>query len=200
MSIIAKLTAANAARWTRMSIKPASAAEFNSVAKRLCASKERYQHIADATGVPWFIVAVIHERESSGNFTEQLGQGDPLGHVSIHAPKGRGPFFNHPDDLPGQDAFYRAALDALIDCPPHAARNKDWSAGGSLTQLEQYNGLGYAERGISSPYIWSGTNQYVSGKYVSDGKFSATEVDEQLGCAGLLHAMMSFDNSIGFAS
>jgi hypothetical protein len=35
--------------------------------------------------------------------------------------------------------------------------------GGALTLLEQYNGLGYANRGLPSPYIWSGTDRYLKG-------------------------------------
>jgi hypothetical protein len=64
--------------------------------------------------------------------------------------------------------------------------------------LEQYNGLGYASRGRASPYIWSGTDQYVSGKYVRDGVYDASAVDQQLGCAGLLMAMMALDPTITF--
>jgi hypothetical protein len=60
----------------------------------------------------------IHEREASQRWDRQLGQGDPLNQVSTHTPKGRGPFFNHPTDPPGQDAFYRGAVDALTNCPP----------------------------------------------------------------------------------
>lgn len=64
--------------------------------------------------------------------------------------------------------------------------------------LEQYNGLGYASRGRASPYIWSGTDQYVSGKYVRDGVYDPSAVDQQLGCAGLLMAMMALDPTITF--
>jgi lysozyme family protein len=78
--------------------------------------------------------------------------------VSTHVPAGRGPFTSWED----------AAFDALAMCPPFASRNKDWSPGGALTMLERYNGLGYAAKGVPSPYIWSGTDQYVSGKYVAD--------------------------------
>jgi len=63
-------------------------------------------------------------------------------------------------------------------------RNKDWSIGGILTLLEQYNGLGYASRGCASPYIWSGTDQYVAGKYVADHVFDPSTVDRQIGAAG----------------
>jgi len=60
------------------------------------------------------------------------------------------------------------------------------------------NGLGYAARHLPSPYIWSGTDQYRSGKYVRDGVYDPSVVDSQLGCAGLLLSMMALDPSIDF--
>src|SRR6185369_1832675 len=62
----------------------------------------------------------------------------------------------------------------------------------ALTMLEKYNGLGYAAKGVPSPYIWAGTNQYQSGKYVRDHVYDPNAVDTQLGCAGLLIAMNAF--------
>jgi lysozyme family protein len=141
------------------------------------------------TGVPWAFIAVAHERECSQNWTGSLAQGDRWNKVLVHVPAGRGPFKSWED----------AAIDALVNCAPHAARNKDWSIGGTLTMLEQYNGLGYAARGRPSPYIWSGTDQYVSGKYVRDGVYDPRAVDSQLGCAGLLMAMTALDPTIQFA-
>ena len=73
------------------------------------------------------------------------------------------------------------------------ARNTDWSIGWALTKLEEYNGLGYAARGLPSPYLWSGTDQYKSGKYVRDGVYDPNAVDSQFGCAGLLKAMAGLD-------
>lgn len=183
------LTAANANRWDRAKVKAASKASFASVAKKLVAAKDRYQDIEALTGVPWFIIAVIHQRESSQRWDRSIAQGDPWNKKSTHVPKGRGPF----------KSFEDAAVDALKNCAPYAARWKDWSPGGAMTLLEHYNGLGYANRGLPSPYIWSGTDQYVKGKYVADGKFSATAVDKQLGCAGLILAMQDLDASISFA-
>lgn len=174
----------NAARWARA--KLTRGAEFKPVAKRLVAAKERYMAVSDQTGVPWFFIAVTHQRESAQRWDRSLAQGDPWNKKSVHVPKGRGPFAS----------WEEAAVDALVVCPPKAASNKDWSIGGLLTMLEQYNGLGYANKGIPSPYIWSGTDQYQRGKYIADGKFSATTVDKQLGCAGLLLAMREIDPSI----
>ena len=67
---------------------------------------------------------------------------------------------------------------------------------GCSRKLEEYNGLGYASRGVPSPYVWSGTDRYRSGKYVRDGVYDPNTVDSQLGCAGLLIAMMALDLSI----
>lgn len=183
----APLRAANVARWGKA--KLTRGPEFVPVAKRLVAAKARYQAVEARTGVPWVFIAVTHERESSQNWNKSLAQGDPWNRVSTHVPAGRGPFQSWED----------AAYDALVNCGPYAARNKDWSIGGLLTKLEEYNGLGYYRRGIPSPYIWSGTDQYRSGKYVADGVFDPNVVDRQLGCAGLILEMMQLDPSIKFA-
>lgn len=183
---LAKLKEANVRRWN--AAKLTRGPEFIPVAKRLVAAKERYKTVERATGVPWPFIAVTHQRESSQNWERSLAQGDPWNRVSIHVPAGRGPF----------GSWEAAAIDALVNCGPYAARNKDWSIGGLLALLERYNGVGYFNRGIPSPYIWSGTDQYSRGKYVRDGVFDPNEVDKQLGCAGLILAMMQLDASIKF--
>jgi lysozyme family protein len=178
------LKAANAKRWADAKLTR----NFAAVGKSLVAAKPRYQTVEAKTGVPWFVIAVIHQRESDQNWFASLAQGDPWNRVSVHVPAGRGPFKSWED----------AAIDALVDCAPYVARNEDWSIGGTLTKLEEYNGLGYASRGVPSPYLWSGTDQYKSGKYVRDGVYDPSVVDSQLGCAGLLLAMMALDRTISF--
>ena len=188
MTDLAALKQANERRWQNAKLTRA----FASVAKYLVKpdAKARYQAVERYTKVPWFIIAVIHERECAQDWTGSLAQGDPWNKVSVHVPKGRGPF----------GSWEAAAIDALKNCEPYAARNTDWSPGGALTLLEQYNGLGYANKGLPSPYIWSGTDQYVKGKYVADRVFDPNKVDGQLGCAGLLLAMMALDPSIKFSN
>ncbi len=188
MTDLVALKARNAARWSLAKLTRSS--EFNPVAKRLLAAKTRYQAVEKETGVPWSFIAVVHQRESSQSWAGSLAQGDPWDQVSTHVPKGRGPF----------SSWEAAAVDALKNCSPFAAKNSDWSVGGFLTMLEQYNGLGYANKNISSPYLWSGTDQYVKGKYVADGKFDPNVVDKQLGCAGLLLVMQAMDPSINFGA
>lgn len=178
------LAQANQKRWVQMTINPAQEKEFKAIANKLSepSAVKRYKAISAKTGVPWQVIAVIHYREANQNWASNLAQGDPWNKKSIHVPAGRGPF----------PSFEDAAYDALTNCPPFAAHNKDWSVGGTLALLEKYNGLGYANKGLPSPYVWSGTNQYKSGKYIRDGVFSATTVDKQLGVAGILKKMGMF--------
>jgi lysozyme family protein len=155
------------------------------------ANKGRYLAIARQAGMPdiaWVFIAVSHYRESSQNFSRSLAQGDRWDQVSVHVPAGRGPF----------KSFEDAAVDALVKCAPYAARLKDWSIGGMLTNLERFNGIGYAARGVPSAYVWSGTNQYERGKFVADGVYDPNKVDAQLGVAGLILTMMQLDPSITF--
>lgn len=178
------LVTLNQHRWDACHISPADGPTFKSVADRLTApaAVARYKAVEARTGVPWWFIAVVHEREASQNWNLSLAQGDPWNRKSTHVPANRGPFKSWED----------AAYDALVNCPPYASRNKDWTAGGALAMLEKYNGLGYYRMGIPSPYIWAGTDQYTKGKYVADGKFDRDAVDQQLGCAGLLRFMGVF--------
>jgi lysozyme family protein len=184
MTDLTALKSANAERWANAKLTR----NFTSLGASLVAAKPRYQTVETATGVPWFVVSVIHERESSQDWFASLAQGDPWDRKSTHVPAGRGPF----------KSWEEAAADALVNCAPYVARNKDWSVGGALTMLEQYNGLGYAMHGVPSPYLWSGTDQYKSGKYVRDGVYDPSVVDSQPGCAGLLLAIMALDRTVSF--
>jgi len=206
MANIAAMKAANVKRW--QDAKLTRGPEFAKPANKALANKAAYLSIAKRAGMPdvgWLFIAVSHYRESSQDFTRNLGQGDPLNEITTHVPAGRGPFL-------GPKAFEDAAVDALVNCAPYAARLTDWSIGGMLTNLERYNGVGYASGPSTkhpdgtvthyppqpSPYIWAGTDQYVSGKYVRDGVYDAGTVDKQLGCAGLILAIMALDHSITF--
>lgn len=174
----------NTIRWQNCHVPADKGPAFAAVANRLTSpeAKARYQAVEKLTGVPWWFVAVVHEREASQKWNTQLGQGDPLNKKSTHVPKGRGPF----------NTWEEGAVDALVNCAPYASKNTDWTPGGALTMLEKYNGLGYFNKGLPSPYIWAGTDQYIKGKYVSDGNFDPNAVDQQLGCAGLLKFMGIF--------
>ena len=176
----------NAGRWPSMVIDFDALAELDQVAAQLIAAKARYQSVFEQTKVPWPVIAVIHERECSQNWNRSIAQGDPWNQVSVHVPEGRGPFAS----------WEEAAIDALTACE-HMDEWAHWDTmGGVLTRLEMYNGTGYAGMNQPSPYVWSRTDQYVSGKYVADHDFDASVIDSQEGCAGLLVRMMAQDPTI----
>src|SRR4051794_30418486 len=118
MTDLNALKSANAKRWDNAKLTR----KFSPVASRLIdpRAKARYRAVSAKTGIPWPFIAVVHERECSQNWSGSLAQGDPWNRVSVHVPAGRGPFKSWED----------AAVDALVNCAPHAARNKDWSIGG----------------------------------------------------------------------
>lgn len=181
---ISTLQRLNASRWAAAKVTRAS--EYTLPVQRALAARPRYEAIQASTGVSWVFIACTHYRECGQNFSLSLAQGDPWNQPSRHVPAGRGPF----------NSFEEAATDALVNCPPHASRNKDWSLPGMLTILEGYNGLGYARMGRPSAYIWSGTDQYISGKYIRDGVFDPNVVDKQLGCAGFILSLAEKDSTI----
>lgn len=167
----------NADRWKVARFNKSTA--INAQAAKIEAHRDRYELVSKATGVPWDVIGVIHYREASGDFAGVLHDGEKIigtGRKTVKVPKGRGPF----------STWEEAAIDALTICPPYAAKNTDWSIGGTLDLLEKYNGLGYRNKGLPSPYLWAGTDQYVKGKYVADGKYDPNHVDTQLGCAAIL--------------
>lgn len=167
----------NAARWARA--KFTRSTKINAAAAKIAANRARYEVVEKATGVPWDVIGVIHYRESSNDFAGVLHNGQKIigkGKKTTLVPKGRGPF----------STWEQAAIDALANCHPYLAKNKDWSIGTTLDKLEAYNGLGYRNKGMPSPYLWAGTDQYEKGKYVADGKFDPNHVDQQLGVAPIL--------------
>ncbi len=171
------MAATNAERWHRALFTRST--RINAEAAKIEANRGRYEVVSKATGVPWDVIGVIHYRESSGDFAGVLHNGQKIigtGKKTTLVPKGRGPF----------STWEQAAIDALANCHPYLAKNKDWSIGTTLDKLEAYNGLGYRNKGLPSPYLWAGTDQYTKGKYVKDGKFDPNHVDQQLGVAAIL--------------
>ncbi len=158
--------------------------EVAAVAKRLVAAKDRYRSVEAKTGVPWWMIAGIHEREASQSWNKQLAQGDPLNQVSTNVPRGMGPF----------NTWEEGAIAALQH--DKLTSVSDWCIEKALHWQEKYNGWGYFYRGIPSPYVWGATSNQRPGKFVSDGVWSPSTMDRQIGCAAMLKGMMAIDPSI----
>ncbi|MBE0623313.1 MAG: hypothetical protein IH606_00750 [Burkholderiales bacterium] len=164
-------------------IRAQRANEVEKLCSSLIGNKDRYMAVAKSFAMPWHIVAVIHNMESSQNFNRHLHNGDPLTARTRNVPAGR------PKSGEPPFSWEASAADAL-------GMKKfedwtDWTIPGSLYRIEGYNGWGYRlyHPDVKSPYLWSGSNQYSAGKYVSDGTWSATASSAQCGAAVLMRRL-----------
>lgn len=174
------------ALWQSMVIQPGKVATLDRIAKKLIASKMRYQAVSAKTGVPWAAIALIHQMECGGDWSLNIAQGDPWNKRSVHVPKGRGPF----------NSWEEAAIDALAIDGTDSVRV--WSVERLCYELEKYNGFGSRAKGIHTPYLWSYSNHYSHGKYVADHVWDANAVSGQAGAMPILSRMMALDSSISF--
>jgi len=165
--------------------RPEHATAAARLAGRIAANRARYAPLEAALGVPWYAVGLIHAMETAPplSFAGHLHNGDPLSARTVRVPAGR--------PAKGKPPFTweESARDALT--LGGFARWADWGVPGLLFALERYNGWGYRKHhpAVLTPYLWSFTNHYQRGKYVADGRFSATARSAQCGAAALLRAL-----------
>lgn len=139
--------------------------EVDHASVALQATQARYAALAKRAGVPWYLVAVVHQREGSGNFSQSVRDGQRL-----------------PAGLSWED-------DALAVMQERCGGWNNWSLPGLLYRLEAYNGFGYRQYQVNSPYLWSFATCYTKGKFAADGRFDPDQVDKQPGTAVILHRM-----------
>jgi lysozyme family protein len=173
-------------------VLPAKQPGVDDMVSRILANQNRYQTVASALSLPWYFVGTIHSLEASLNFNCHLHNGDPLTARTVHVPAGRPVAGNPPF------TWEESALDALAKL----AGVIDWSIPGTLYQMEGYNGFGYrtSHPEVLTPYLWSMSNHYTSGKYTADGLFDPQAVSSQTGGAVILRRMaerqiIQFDQS-----
>jgi len=162
-------------------IRPERAAEVERTANQIASGKTRYETVSTQTGVPWHFIGIIHSLECSSSFKQHLHNGDPLTARTVHVPKDR--------PKSGQPPFQweDSAVDSLTY--EEFAGESDWSLATSLWRFEKYNGWGYRSKKINSGYLWSFSQHYTKGRYISDGVWSDTAVSNQCGAAVLLRRM-----------
>jgi lysozyme family protein len=174
------------ALWSSMKIPAGSIPDVDKLVRGIVLGKPRYDQVSNATGVPWYVVGIIHAMEASPslNFKSHLHNGDPLSGRTVQVPRGRPPFGTPPFE------WEDSAIDALTLKDLDDVRL--WSIERIAFQLEAYNGWGYRTRntGINSPYLWSFTNNYKKGKFVRDRVFDPDKVSSQMGAMALLRRLI----------
>lgn len=165
-------------------IAPQRQTSIDSLVAKITNNKGRYESVGIPLAVPWYFIGAIHSMESSLNFKCHLHNGDPLNARTVHVPAGR------PDTGDPPFTWEESATDALVF--QGLDQVTDWSLPGVLYQMEKYNGFGYhrLDPEVMTPYLWSFSNHYTTGKFVADGKFDPDGVSQQCGAAVILHGMV----------
>lgn len=161
----------------KASVRPERLEEVRRLGLRILANKNRYEAISITTGVPWYVIGAIHNKEASLDFKAYLGNGERIigtGQKSTIVPIGRGPF----------KTFEEGAIEALGN-----RKGYDWSLGPMLYWCEKYNGLGYRKHGIPSGYLWAATTVYVKGGFPRDHVWSDEHVVKNPGIAAVFKVM-----------
>jgi len=146
-------------------------------------NEARYKAMEEKTGVPAYLIAAIHYREGSGSFDKYIHNGTMLGNeIDVWKKEGDGQ----------EKITLYTWEDSVIDSMERQHPSSIIVKGDYPTYLEfaeKYNGYGYRKNNMKSPYIWSGTDTKLNGKFESDGIYNKNQEDKQLGIAVLLRAL-----------
>jgi lysozyme family protein len=157
--------------------------KIDPIVDKLLEGKARYTEVEKRTGVPWFVVGLVHYEETGFNFQTHLHNNDPLTARTVNVPIGRPPQGEPPF------AWEDSAADALQ--LGGATGVQDWSIARILYLMERHNGFGYRRsRQINSPFLWNCTSYYAKGYYVSTGQFDPEAVPQRCGAAPLLKRLI----------
>ena len=168
--------------WTRALIVPASAAAAVKRARQILAARRRFETVSKATGVPWFVLGLLLMRESDLSFAGHLHNGDSLKNRTKHVPAGR------PKQPDPPYTWEVSAIDAVRY--DQLDRIRVWDVPTIAWACERFNGFGYREHGIRSPYLWSWSTEQERGKYTNDGDLHPEVWDEQPGIMTILMALI----------
>lgn len=166
--------------WGSMEILPGWRGMVRAAAARIDSNREGlYAPAERATGVPWIVPGMLHELESGCRAECQILNGQRWDRKTTIVPKGLGPW----------ESWLSSAVAGLARF--RFGKYKAWTPGLVGLRLEPFNGMGYADHGKNSPYLWSGSNHGVgTGKYVGDGVYDPDAVSRQVGVMVLLRALV----------
>jgi lysozyme family protein len=164
-------------------VKPKHQEEVDWYVATLKKYRPRYEAVSSKTHIPWYFIGILHGLEASFNFRGHLHNGDPLSAVTIDVPAGRPIPWLPPSD------WESSAVDALTI--EHFTNRTEWTTDLMLYRFEAYNGFGSRRHGINTPYLWSYSNHYTAGRYIRDGKWSATTISKECGAAVMLKALIA---------
>lgn len=137
-------------RFDSAKVPPARREMVAQSVRKILRDRARYEHITKSMTMAWYFIAIIHGLESDFRFDSHLHNGDPLTSRTVRVPVGR------PTRGTPPFSWEESAMDAIA--VNRYDKWNDWSIAGMLVAWERYNGLGYRQYGINSPYVWACTD------------------------------------------
>ncbi|MGO6676436.1 hypothetical protein [Rhizobium leguminosarum] len=170
--------------WDTMDVRDSFKSQALAIAKKIVNGQAKYAAAVQGTKIPWWFIGVVHSMECGLKFSTHLHNGDPLTARTVKYPPNRPAIINGlPIDwvYSAKDAIDYEKLKLVTD----------WSLSSVLYHWHRYNGIDnqYKKRQIPTPYLWSGSQHYVKGKYTSDHNFDPNAVSKQVGAAVILWAL-----------
>lgn len=165
--------------WLSQVVLPDWKDDIERAVARMDACREMYIEVAKKTKIAWGFFACTHWLEASCDPERQILNGQRYDRITTIVPEGKGPFKSWEDA-----ALYGVQWHGLEPSELDTLQEL-------LRHLEAWNGFGYRNIGVNSPYLWSGTQHGVGvGKYVRDHVYDKNAVSGQVGCAPLLKALI----------
>jgi lysozyme family protein len=181
--------------WKTLQIRSERLDDVDAIVRKIVANRKRYQEVSRLVPqFPWYLVGALHSRESSLSFAGHASNGDPLTARTRNVPAGRIP------GVPPPYTWEQTAVDVYKQKAATIAALGIEGAADTLWEVlhfaQAWNGFGY-ENGAgrntipesTSPFLWSFSTAYVSGKYAADNKFRRDLVDAQAGVAVIIFRM-----------
>src|SRR5712691_11379094 len=147
-----------------------------------------WTEVENKTGVPRLWGMSSFERESGSDYSRSPAQGDRWSSISTHVPRGLGPYSSW-----GDSCVAAYGIDDLDD-----VGSTNWTWARACYEGELFNGFGPRAHGRRTGYLWSWTNVYAGGKYVSDAVWDPNQHDEQCGMVPMMMALYGMDSSLTF--
>jgi len=177
----AQLKAEYQAWFDAMKVLPGRQANVEYYVNRLLKFRAVYEATGAPLGIPWYFIGILHGMEGGFNFNTHLHNGDPLTARTVQVPKGRPTTGEPPFD------WRDSARDAMV--LKGYQHDVEWSIPRILYLFEKFNGMGYRPIGVPTPYLWSFSDRYQKGKFVSDHHYEPEAVSGQCGAALMLGAL-----------
>ena len=168
--------------WAACQVTGTRRPDVEKSADALLKGESRYRAVSARTNhVPWQLIGIIHGLECGYDFFKHLHNGDSLAAPTHHEPPGRPPGWD------GSRTWEDSAVDAITFEKLNGIAN--WTLPAVLYALEGFNGFGYRTHNVRSPYLWSCSNLYTTGKFVADHDFNDNAVSRQVGAAVILKVL-----------